>query len=415
VSLNRRQFLRQSGLGVVGAVTGVAASSTDVGAADRSVSVMDAQHGPAELAPVRFHGVHQAGILTPQPPAAAFVAFDVIAADRNVLAELFKMLTSRARFLTTGGVPPLLRDASPPSDSGTLGPRVPADGLTVTLGVGSTLFDERYGLGASRPKYLEPMRAFPNDDLDPAWSGGDVLVQFCAGSADVVLHALRDIAKHTRGAMQVRWRLDGYLSPPRPTGVPRDNLGFMDGIANPRVDKSEVADKLLWVVPESGEPKWAIGGTYHVLRLIRMFIEFWDRVSLAEQQNMIGRYRGSGAPLGMTSYRQVPDYAKDRYGLDVPLTAHIRVANPRTEATESSRIFRRSYNYDLGVDVNGDLNMGHAFNCFQQNVARQFEAVQKRLVNEALDDYVSPFGGGYFFALPGVRDEHDYYGRGLLT
>jgi deferrochelatase/peroxidase EfeB len=103
-------------------------------------------------------------------------------------------------------------------------------------------------------------------------------------------------------------RLDGYLSPPRPTGVPRDNLGFRDGIANPRVDKSEVADKLLWVVPESGEPKWAIGGTYHVLRLIRMFIEFWDRVSLAEQQNMIGRYRGSGAPLGMTSYRQVPDY-----------------------------------------------------------------------------------------------------------
>lgn len=415
MSLNRRQFLRQSGLGVVGAVTGVAASSTDAGAADRRVSVTDALHGPAALAPVPFHGVHQAGILTPQPPAAAFVAFDLIAANRDDLAALFRTLTSRARFLTTGGAPPQLGNASPPSDSGTLGPRVLADGLTVTVGVGSTLFDERYGLRASKPKYLEPMRAFPNDDLDPAWCGGDLLVQFCAGSADVVLHALRDIAKHTRGAMQVRWRLDGYLSPPRPEGVPRDNLGFMDGIANPRVGKSEVADKLLWVVRGSGEPEWAVGGTYHVLRLIRMFIEFWDRVSLTEQQNMIGRYRASGAPIGQTSYRDVPNYAKDRYGLDVPLTAHIRVANPRTKATESSRIFRRSYNYDLGVDLNGDLNVGHAFNCFQQDVTRQFEAVQKRLVNEALDDYVSPFGGGYFFAVPGVRDELDYYGRGFLT
>jgi deferrochelatase/peroxidase EfeB len=305
--------------------------------------------------------------------------------------------------------------ASPPADSGTLGPEVPPDGLTVTFGVGSTLFDERYGLASAKPKHLDPMRAFPNDDLNPAWCGGDMLLQLCAGSADVVLHALRDIAKHTRGGMQVRWRLDGYLAPPRPAGVPRDNLGFMDGISNPEVERPAVADRLLWVVPGSGEPEWAVGGTYHVVRLIRMFIEFWDRVSLHEQQTMIGRYRASGAPIGMKSYLDAPDYATDPYGLDVPLSAHMRKANPRTPESEPSRILRRSYNYDLGTDLNGDLNMGHAFNCFQQDVARQFEAVQQRLLNEALDDYVSPFGGGYFFDLPGVRDEQDWYGRGMLA
>jgi len=414
MSLDRRQFLRGSGLGVVGAVAGLAGSSIDAGASEQMMSASDALTR-ASLAPVPFHGAHQAGILTPQPPAAAFVAFDAIAQDREDLAQLFRTLTSRARFLTAGGTPPQVDGASPPSDSGTLGPRVPADGLTVTLGVGSTLFDERYGLASRKPRHLAPMRAFPNDDLNPAWVGGDLLVQFCAGSSDVVLHALRDMAKHTRGAMQVRWRLDGYLSPPRPDGIGRDNLGFMDGIANPSVDKPAVAEQLLWVVPGSNEPDWALGGTYHVVRLIRMFIEFWDRVSLTEQQTMIGRYRASGAPIGMKSYRDVPDYAKDRYGLDVPLSAHMRVANPRTAATEPSRIFRRSYNYDLGTDLNGDLNMGHAFNCFQQDITRQFEAVQKRLLNEALDDYVSPFGGGYFFALPGVKDESDWYGRGLLA
>jgi deferrochelatase/peroxidase EfeB len=410
VTLDRRRFLTQAGLGVAGTVAGLATGTSGAAAAASGVVALD-----STLAPVAFHGLHQAGILNPPPPAAAFVALDSVAASRDELADLLRTITHRARFLTAGGAPPRLGSGSPPSDSGTLGPDVVADGLTVTMGVGAALFDDRYGLAASKPLHLAPMQAFPNDDLNPDWTGGDLFLQLCAGSADTVLHALRDIAKHTRGGMQIRWRLDGYLSPPRPAGVPRDNLGFMDGIANPSVHTPSVADRLLWVVAGSGEPAWAVGGSYHVVRLIRMFIEFWDRVSLNEQQKMIGRYRGSGAPIGMTSYRDVPDYAKDPYGLDVPLSAHMRVANPRTKATEPSRIFRRSYNYDLGTDLNGDLNMGHVFTCFQQDVTRQFEVVQKRLVNEALDDYVSPFGGGYFFALPGVRNAEDWYGRSLLA
>jgi deferrochelatase/peroxidase EfeB len=196
--------------------------------------------------------------------------------------------------------------------------------------------------------------------------------------------------------------------------VARNHLGFMDGIANPPVHDPKVADQVLWVVKGHGEPSWAVGGSYHVVRLIRMFTELFDAVPLYRQEAIIGRHRASGAPLGLTRYTDVPDYAEDPHGRVVPLTAHMRLANPRTARTASNRILRRGYNYDLGLDANGTLNMGLLFSCFQQDVIRQFEATQQRLVDEPLAVYVRPFGGGYFFALPGVRDRTDWLGRGLL-
>ncbi|MEH1014105.1 hypothetical protein V6U90_13465 [Micromonospora sp. CPCC 206060] len=61
-------------------------------------------------------------------------------------------------------------------------------------------------------------------------------------------------------------------------------------------------------------------------------------------------------------------------------------------------MLRRSYSYRQPADASGHPDEGLIFVCFQRNPERGFVTVQRRLAGEALERYVLPYGGGYFFA-----------------
>ncbi|MFE7312484.1 Dyp-type peroxidase [Streptomyces sp. NPDC057555] len=405
----RRGFLKYAA-GIAGAAAGAGLCGGEalaVPAGRASPSPQGRSEDGRQLPPDRvpFHGRHQAGIATPQQLFAGFVAFDVLGQDRAHLTRLLKKITDRSRVLAAGVKP---KDEETATD-----PQVP-DSLSITVGVGASLFDDRFGLAGHKPRHLKAMPAFPDDRLNPAHCHGDLSLQVCAEHPDAVVHVLRDLGRETHGMMRPRWRRDAFLNPSRPTGSPRTFVGFKDGIVNPDTGSPQEMKRLIWVTPPCGEPDWAEDGSYQVLRLIRFHVETWDRVPVGRQEKIFGRHKASGAPLGRKEENDPPDYHHDPDGRTIPLDAHIRLANPRTPRTDKSRFLRRSYNYDLGYDRHGRMNLGLVFCGYQQNVQRQFAAVQHRLRHEPLSRFITPEGGGYFFVLPGVRDKDDWLGSRLM-
>ena len=416
-NLQRRRVLM--GMGAAGvALAGVALSCPAMAASPAQVTEAPSSERTQDRHD--FLGKHQSGIVTPRPASGMLVAFDVLASDRQDLARLFRTLNERIAFLMKGGPVTQVDPKLPPVDSGILGPVVTPDNLTITVSVGESLFDERFGLSDVKPKRLIRMVGFPNDALEADCCHGDLSIQFCANTTDTNIHALRDIVKNLPDLLLVRWKQEGSVPPQAPAqpGMPaqsaRNFLGFRDGSANPDSNNAQAMDRIVWVQPGSDEPAWAANGSYQAVRIIRNFVERWDRTPLQEQESILGRVKASGAPMGGQHESQVPNYAEDPHGKQTRLDAHIRLANPRTAATQANLILRRPFNYSNGVNRNGQLDMGLLFICYQADLEKGFIAVQTRLNGEPLEEYLKPVGGGYFFTLPGVTGDQDFLGRSLL-
>ncbi|MDF7676876.1 iron uptake transporter deferrochelatase/peroxidase subunit [Neisseriaceae bacterium ESL0693] len=406
-SRSRRQGMKMllaGGLGMAALKAGAATASANSCIHDYAQSV-------------NAFGAHQAGVITPDTKEACFVAFNVTVNQARALQQLLQTISQRIAFLTRPQqLKPQHNDQLPPAESGLLGTLLEPDSLTVTVSVSARLFDQRFGLHSRKPKKLVSMSRFPNDRLQPQWCGGDIAIQFCANSRESVLYALRDIIRHTSAQMIPVWKMDGFL-PARDIDrhTTAINLfGFKDGSGNASTADSKLMDELVWVTAANGEPSWCTGGSYQAIRLIRFNLAFWDRTPLEDQENDFGRYKHTGAPIGKKHEMDDPQLKQDPHGDRILFDSHMRRAEPRDPERHVARLRRRSFSYSAGVLPTGELDMGLIFVAYQNDLKKGFIDTQNRLNGEPLERYITPFGGGYYFVLPGMKNQQDYLGRTLF-
>ena len=413
-ALSRRQVLGGIGLVGAGAALGGVIGATVIGApgpaATPAIAALTSSGIP-------FYGDHQAGIITPAQDRLAFATFAVVdGTDARALRNLLSDWSDAAARMTLGELVGGVSDLeAPPLDTGEAVGSAVAN-LTVTVGYGPSLFDGRFGLAPKKPAKLVDLPALPNEDLDPDHSGGDLCIQACSDDPLVAFHAVRNLARLGMGVVTLDWMELGFGKTSTTSTAevtPRNLLGFKDGTRNIKAQDTALVDEYVWVGAESDQA-WHRGGSYLVTRRIRMFIENWDRDSLGDQQQVIGRAKTTGAPLSGGSELTAPDFtARDDQGRPViPAAAHIRLASH--EENGGIRLLRRGYSYTDGIDPELGTLLGGLFFIAYMKDPGQFIALQQKLgSHDALNEYIQHTGSAIFAVPPGIAPG-GHWGDGLF-
>lgn len=369
---------------------------------------------------IDFYGKRQAGVTTPVQAHGIFMGLNLLdRTDGDALQRMMRILSSDAARLTQG--------------RGTLADldeelaAAPAR-LTITFGFGEEIFARTKP--ELKPDWLKPLPKYGIDQLDPAYTGGDLLIKVAGDNPASVAHARRMMLKNVRAFASVAWIQTGFTQArgahPEKTTM-RNLFGQIDGTSNPH---GEAQDRVVWGEGKGdGKGKqdlkpWLPGGTSMVIRRIAMNLDTWDELDRNAQEEVIGRRLGSGAPLTGKDEHDAPDFdATTEAGFPVISDiAHIR--RSRTEDTDQA-MFRRAFNYDDPPVTNTDLQEPHGqtgvshsgliFVAFQADVDKQFVPIQDRLAeSDHLNLWTIPVGSAVFAIPPGC-DQNGYIGEDLFA
>ena len=426
---NRRSLLRG---GLLAGAAGAGLAVGGVGGGFIGNAMADTTSSQNETEP--FYGAHQSGILTDTQRQVVLASFDLTTSDRTDLVTLLKDWSRLAADLTAGqSVTVPIYD--PPGSSGqdayadaTGGSTTDdsleayllgANRLTLTIGFGRSLFvtsagEDRFGIAGQVPDALVALPHFSGDELIAADSDGDLFLQACADDPQVAFHAVRMIARIAPDVATLRWTQIGF-SPSNTGGTPRNLMGFKDGTVNSNVHPPTDLTSTVW--SGSDGPSWMSGGSYLVYRRIRIELEHWDRLAPNLQEQVIGRQKLSGAPIGGTSEFSPINVDALR------VTSHVRLAAPASN--NGAVILRRAFSYNNGTTQFTErwppwrqaleYDAGLLFLGYQKDPRSAFVPVFTRLAEaDALNQFTTHTASAVFAIPPGATAPGDWVGRGLL-
>lgn len=426
---SRRGFLKAGGAAVAAGASlgaGLATSQT----AQAALARTPAHNADPQMALEPFYGLHQGGIVTPQQSHTYVAALDLTTDKRDDVIALLRTWTDTAARLTQGATAAPLptgdaADNKAAPDSGDvlgLGPC----GLTITFGFGPGLFThegkDRYGLASRRPAALVDLPRFNGDQLIAEKTGGDLFIQACANDQQVAFHAVRQLSRLAYGVATMRWGQSGFLSGPRGQ-TPRNLMGFKDGTNNPSIAKPQLMNEFVWAGATADAP-WMEGGTYTVVRRIRITLEHWDNTELDFQEQVFGRHKYSGAPIGKKNEFDAVDLKEeDKDGNPViPENSHVRLSNQASN--NGAQILRRSYSYNDGTNFyierwppwrqETEYDAGLIFMAHQSDPRTGFIPINDRLAKfDMMNQFTTHVGSAVFAVPPGARPG-SYIGAGLF-
>ena len=399
--ISRRAFIKKAGMMGAGAMMAPSIMKLLFG----GTSPKDALALEEANQAIPFYGKRQSGITTPIQRQVYFAVLDLATEDLETIRGIFKSWTAYIARMMQGELVEAYKSNTmlPPTDTGeAVG--MGTERLTITVGV-SPSFLEKLNLSSKKLPELEDLPKFARDQLQEAFTGGDISIQACAEDAQVAFHAVRNLLRKGREHLTLKWSQTGYAAITSQGSTPRNLFGFKDGTAN--VTSQDDFDRVIWC----DQDNWMKNGTYLIVRRVQMHLETWDRTSLKEQENTFGRHRDSGAPLGaVDEFDPVDLELKDDKGnLVIPEDCHVRLAKEVGE-----EIYRRAFSYSNGIDPRtGQFDAGLLFISFQKD-PQQFIKVQKNLgTKDKLNEYITHVGSGLFAILPGV-EEGGYLGQSLF-
>ena len=399
--ISRRAFIKKAGMMGAGAMMAPSIMKLLFG----GTSPKDALALEEANQAIPFYGKRQSGITTPIQRQVYFAVLDLATEDLETIRGIFKSWTAYIARMMQGELVEAYKSNTklPPTDTGeAVG--MGTERLNITVWV-SPSFLEKLNLTGKKLPELEDLPKFARDQLQEAFTGGDICIQACAEDAQVAFHAVRNLLRKGREHLTLKWSQTGYAAITSQGSTPRNLFGFKDGTAN--VTSQDDFDRVIWC----DQDNWMKNGTYLIVRRVQMHLETWDRTSLKEQENTFGRHRDSGAPLGaVDEFDPVDLELKDDKGnLVIPEDCHVRLAKEVGE-----EIYRRAFSYANGIDPRtGQFDAGLLFISFQKD-PQQFIKVQKNLgTKDKLNEYITHEGSGLFAILPGV-EEGGYLGQSLF-